>query len=712
MNKSKAEQGTNNLLGPSTQLYELVRLFLIVAGFLITSVWILNSYASASRWIVTVILFYFFAFSLLKRTSKKSSSIKLFTYLLSFIFVLVLIWHTAHIGYTTEAVRIRTTIFINLIFVFLTYIGLKISNIGISRDTLILFFIPFLLITSFVTTRNMKTIFSSFTGIPIFQVVQQIVIDLLILYIVVTFLDIRKYTGPLHSRKKFLVLFLLINLYLAFRVDSINSLPGSYYHFGYFSDVVKTLKGGGTLLWDTPSQYGFLNLLLFSQGAIEPARQAVYIWQSVFMFLTVSFVLYYIYVKTKGTKKFAIFSALFLLIFYFSDPDLIGPQPYPSSSAVRFGPSIIYVLSLVLLNKKILGNLKHLSLTVFGFTALNFLWSAESFLYSIIISIFLVFALITDRTIKNRFLIFSSLATSVTASVFAGFALMSIYTLTRVGKFPDLSMHFMYALGYSQGYGSLPLQIATPAWISLMIFVICVYGIRRFSLAHDSEKRLNFAVLAGALFAWSTYYLGRAHQDNLMAEFPLLILICFVVLLEYQNSREEQQNSFSALFVWLFTALLVGLISISNVGQIAFIERLLTMQSLGSTHTISPVVADSDLTKLLQSSKVKGDAPVAYQGWDAITPSLGSVAGKNFTEERVWLPMPLTLLEEPISADKQKIILNRYSNLDLPGGILVRHLERSFPDRHAVLMRNLQDNYLCNLLVANQVYEIYECARK
>jgi hypothetical protein len=270
----------------------------------------------------------------------------------------------------------------------------------------------------------------------------------------------------------------------------------------------------------------------------------------------------------------------------------------------------------------------------------------------------------------------------------------------------------MYALGYSQGYGSLPLQIATPAWISLMIFVICIYGIRRFSLAHDSEKRLNFALMAGALFAWSTYYLGRAHQDNLMAEFPLLTMICFVVLLEYQNSSEEHKNSLSALFVWLFTALLVGLISISNVGQIAFIERLLTMQSLGAAQTVSPVVADPDLTKLLQSGAVNDDLPVAYQGWDAITPSLGSVSGKNFTEERVWLPMPLTLLEEPISANKQRTILNRYADLDLPGGILIRHLERSFPVRHAVLMRNLRDNYSCNILVANQVYEIYKCARK
>lgn len=712
MNKPKTKQGTINLLGPSNQLYELTRIFLVLAGILATAVWSLSSYPSASRWIVAAVLFIFFIITLLKSTTEKSSTRKIFTYFFATIFAMLLIWNSAHIGFTTEAVRIRTTVFINLIFIFLTYVGLRISKIGVSRDSLILFFIPFLLITSFVTTRNMKTIFSSFFGVPVNQVLQQIVIDLLILYFVVTFLDIKKYTEPLQNRKRFLFIFVLINLYLAFRVDSINSLPGSYYHFGYFSDVVKTLKSGGTLLWDTPSQYGFLNLLLFSQGTIEPARQAVYIWQSIFMFLTVSFVLYFIYTKAKGTKKFAIFSALFLLTFYFSDPDLIGPQPYPSSSAVRFGPTIIYVLSLVLLSKKIMDNLKYLSLTVFGFTLINFLWSAESFLYSVIISIFLAFTLITDRTLKSRFLVLASLSASGIAAIISAYALMSLYTLTRVGHFPDLSMHFMYALGYSQGYGSLPLQIATPAWISLMVFVICVYGIRRFTLSFDSEKRLNFAVLAGAFFAWSTYYLGRAHQDNLMAEFPLLVLVCFAILLEYQNSKDEHKNSFSAIYVWLFTALFVGLISISNVGQIAFIERLLTLNSIGSTQTTSPVLADSDLASLLQSSTVNDDLRVVYQGWDAITPSLALVTGKNFSEERVWLPMPLTLLEEPISADKQATILNRFADLDLSGGILVRHLERSFPTRHETLMRSLQSNYSCKVVVANEVYEVYECLRK
>jgi hypothetical protein len=223
---------------------------------------------------------------------------------------------------------------------------------------------------------------------------------------------------------------------------------------------------------------------------------------------------------------------------------------------------------------------------------------------------------------------------------------------------------------------------------------------------------LNFALVSGAIFAWSTYYLGRAHQDNVMAEFPLLVLVCFIVLIEYQNSKDEHKKSYPALFVWLFTALFVGLISISNLGQIAFIERLLTMQSLWSAKAISTVTANSDLNNLLRSSNVKGNTPIAYEGWDAITPYIGTAAGKIFLEEEVWLPMPLTLLEEPISAKQQQIVLTRFASLGMPGGILIRHLERSFPARHEVLMRNLQSNFSCNVLERSDTYEVYECVRK
>ena len=59
MNKPKTKQGTVNLLGPSNQLYELIRIFLVLAGILATAVWSLKSYPAASRWIVAAVLFIF-----------------------------------------------------------------------------------------------------------------------------------------------------------------------------------------------------------------------------------------------------------------------------------------------------------------------------------------------------------------------------------------------------------------------------------------------------------------------------------------------------------------------------------------------------------------------------------------------------------------------------------------------------------------------------
>ncbi|MGI9043930.1 MAG: hypothetical protein ACR2GK_07360, partial [Gemmatimonadaceae bacterium] len=50
-----------------------------------------------------------------------------------------------------------------------------------------------------------------------------------------------------------------------------------YYHWGFFIGPIEQLRQGGTLLWDTPSQYGFLSILI-------PALLPGSAWQSFWFF--------------------------------------------------------------------------------------------------------------------------------------------------------------------------------------------------------------------------------------------------------------------------------------------------------------------------------------------------------------------------------------------------------------------------------------------
>ena len=100
------------------------------------------------------------------------------------------------------------------------------------------------------------------------------------------------------TNKVFYTIFLLtlaFSFLFAFRSDSINQIEGSGFHWGYYTGVINSIKSGGTLLYDTPSQYGFLNLLIPSFLAFESNRQSFYIFQSILfiiIFILLSIIFY------------------------------------------------------------------------------------------------------------------------------------------------------------------------------------------------------------------------------------------------------------------------------------------------------------------------------------------------------------------------------------------------------------------------------------
>ena len=82
-------------------------------------------------------------------------------------------------------------------------------------------------------------------------------------------------------------LLLTVAVLLSLRIDAVESISGSYFHVSYFSGVVQTIRSGGMLLWDTPSQYGYLNLVLASWIPVADSRTAFLIFQA-FLLIVVS----------------------------------------------------------------------------------------------------------------------------------------------------------------------------------------------------------------------------------------------------------------------------------------------------------------------------------------------------------------------------------------------------------------------------------------
>ncbi len=99
------------------------------------------------------------------------------------------------------------------------------------------------------------------------------------------------------SRKSHLLIIttaaLLLFAALSFRYDTFFSSKMSEFHGEFFAGPIRLLKQGSWLLWDAPSQYGFLNILLASLIPTKTAWQALYIFQGMLLLIT-AFIMYYV----------------------------------------------------------------------------------------------------------------------------------------------------------------------------------------------------------------------------------------------------------------------------------------------------------------------------------------------------------------------------------------------------------------------------------
>jgi hypothetical protein len=509
---------------------------------------------------------------------------------------------------------------------------------------------------------------------------------------------------------------ILLNLWLAFRNDALKSIDGSYFHVGYYAEVVKSLHSGGTLLYDTPSQYGFLNLLLISWIPTKDSRFAVYIGQAILIFLIVSFIMLVLHYKLKSNRTFLGFSLITIIIFYFADPDLIGPHVYPSSSALRFAPSLTFLLTIYLYSlKKSFVNREFNLLTGFGLF-FGALWSAESFIYCASIFGFVHISkvqLIENQKVRN---LLYSIATFITA-IATALIVFNIYTFISTNHSADLGMHFMYALGYSSGFGSIPLQIASPGWIVIFILSYSSFRARESILRRDLSSLILFAGIVGALLGWFTYFLGRAYPENIIAQFPLIVIIIFLIII-YENmlksgpdSEDQGPREDHYRFV-IPTVVLVSVLMISIVGQPKFVSTLLKTTSITQPNVNSSLkLTGPGLALLIAAQMPSKPLPIVFEGYAGVLPEIGSTQSGKIDTTKTWLPAPLGLLEEPINPKVRSKIISRFIANQPQSGYLLYAVKDSFKDRHLKLMSILSRTHKCTSLEKNLDYDLLLCEK-
>lgn len=505
---------------------------------------------------------------------------------------------------------------------------------------------------------------------------------------------------------------------LSIRIDTLN-IDGTWYHLGYFTGVVQTVKAGGLLLWDTPSQYGFLNMLFASLLPFRDASNSFLYFQASLMF-AVSLVVILAIREISMSRSWVFAAACFILMQYLADPELIGPQPFPSSSVMRFGPSVVVLALLSIAAMRRNHLLSSWALPVVGAVAM--LWSFESFFYSSLILGGWFLATVQRQSIGHvlgshafKFLV-RSLALMVLFVV-----CYSIYVLVRTQSLPSWHWFYLVASKYAEGHGALPIN----PWGAGLLIIAAIASCFLVLSVSDSQIRQLCGASVGALLGWLSYFIGRAHSSNIIAVFPLVYLAILLPSLAASRSLAAQrhesrvaepvslQDSSALSGIRMSGAIVVafGAIVIASIGANSRLPNLINgfrPLSRPVVNEIAVTEAGAQLGNLMQTVDLRS-IPVAYVGLLGSLPPLPDSVQATIDARGAWLPLPLALLEEPIPREVRTRILERRHKRFNQDGYFVWDKQRSIPGRAEIWLEDLSKTHICQVVVEDESWQVSEC---
>jgi hypothetical protein len=468
------------------------------------------------------------------------------------------------------------------------------------------------------------------------------------------------------------IVIILFFLFFSFRTDSL-FIGDSWAHWSYFVGPIETIRQGGLLLYDTPSQYGFLSILIPSILPFLDSWESLFIFQGILLFL-IAFISYFLIRSIFSSKFSRLWSFILVSSFlYFSTSNSISPTCIPSGSVIRFFCVyllIFYFFFNFVFKKKINENIGIL-LWVFGC-----LWSIESAIYSsaTFLPAFL-YASFIDAFKKNSFLV--KLFIYKIAKILLFFSsfliIIVIFYLYKVHDFPDIISYFDYALAYSVGgVGALPIEKISPVWI-----LVCIYSflLSSFFLLYLKSRILPSLPLVISLFfgfcSIASYYVVRSTPWNITVLIPEISII---VIILYSILKRENLDKFCiCLKVFLIHFFSVMILS-NTVLKSEFYNFLNSNQSNFFSISKKLPKVDESLNSLLIEANITKNDPIVYIDGNYSRPFSSRWKSNDNTEifqKLSWLPRPISMLDS-LSIDRQKTYINRYIRRTNSGGWLIQ----------------------------------------
>lgn len=502
----------------------------------------------------------------------------------------------------------------------------------------------------------------------------------------------------------------------ALRIDGVRT-GGAWYHVSYFTGVVKSIRDGGILLWDTPSQYGFLNLQLAALAPFRDPQRAFFVYQAALMVLVGFVVLFTLKRLAMSPGLYALFGFSFIILLNLADPALVGPQPFPSSSVLRFGPSVV-VLSLIFYWDETLRNdqSKKVQIYLAVIIGISALWSFESTFYTSLVLLGWLVGGFGDRLGSTK-LSLKVIAKSALVSL-GIMVTYTVYVFFRVGEIPNWTWYVLAASRFAGGFGALPLDPWGAVWIPILALMACITLVRS---GPPSLKKLGGAS-SGAIIGWLSYFVGRSHSSNVLAIFPLLFVAVVLTLfaamrlqstqVRAQISTLDADNIFSQrhfTIPYIGTAIFASVVISAVLANQSLPNLFRDYRTVFSTPAFEEAAQPSDsLISFLDQANLS-KLPIAYQGNLAMLPDLDSSIRNRLDIRSSWLPAPLALLEDPIPPSVREQVLKRWSERGPTDGYFLWDKANSIPGRATAWLEALDKTHLCKVVSESEDWQLSKC---
>jgi hypothetical protein len=463
-----------------------------------------------------------------------------------------------------------------------------------------------------------------------------------------------------------------------FAFDTYSLFRGSswpYYHWSLWVGPAEMVRQGHWLLWDVPSEYGFLSILATAALPL-PAWESFFLINGVANLISALVVFFVLRQLGGGLVGVAMSLAMVLATQFFRNGVAgasFGPDVFPSTGGYRFvWVMILLALSIAIALRLWPNRVRTAYLLGSAAWIIGALWSVESCAFCSCVWL-PTCALIGFRGgARNR------LARLMRAAAAAALPLVAVAMVAGA-----ITLVYLLSLGHAPEVAGLwelsgyavrsDLERDGPVWALLLALVVITGG----AGATIRERGLSGPTLAlvaawTALVSTAVYFVQEPRAIAAFAIGPVFVVGAVTAVVVASGNVGHGRH---ARATRLLAAPLLSVVLIGSFADLHNLRLRMTADQAGRTDisTRMPRV-DGDLQALMLSAGVGSAERVAFHGCSGPVhgrlPVWLSSDGRAVAEPQYWIPVVPTDAFGSLSRARQQTYIQRWATRRVPGWLI------------------------------------------